>query len=77
MKQIDINKSIYDLSQEYPEVIEIMESIGFKDIGKKGMLNTAGRIMTIQKGAVMKGIEMDKIIKVFEDRGFSISKEEE
>ena len=73
MKKIDINKSIYELSEEYPEIIEIMESIGFKDIAKKGMLNTAGRIMTISKGAMMKGIEIETIKKEFESRGFSIN----
>lgn len=72
MKKIDFNKSIYELSQAYPEVIEIMESIGFKDISKKGMLNRAGRIMTIPKGAAMKGIEIEKVKKEFENRGFTI-----
>ena len=69
MKIIDLNKSIYDLSQRYPEIIDIMIHLGFQDIGKKGMLNTAGRIMTISKGALMKGIEMDVIRKEFEYRG--------
>lgn len=73
MKKIDFNKSIYELSQEYPEIIEIMENIGFKDITKKGMLNTAGRIMTIPKGAMMKGIEMEEIKKEFESKGFLIN----
>lgn len=72
MKIIDLNKSIYDLSQTYPEIIDIMVHLGFQDIAKKGMLNTAGRIMTIPKGALMKGIEMDVIKKEFEDRGFHI-----
>jgi len=72
MKKIDINKSIYELSQEYPEIIDIMVDIGFKDIAKKGMLNTAGRIMTIQKGAAMKGIGIETIKKEFKARGFLI-----
>ncbi len=73
MKKIDFNKSIYELSQEYPEIIGIMESIGFKDITKKGVLNTAGRIMTIPKGAMMKGIKIEQIKKEFEDKGFLIN----
>lgn len=72
MKKIDLNKSIYELSQAYPEIIEIMEGMGFKDITKKGMLNTAGRIMTIPKGASMKGIEIEDIKKEFESKGFTI-----
>ena len=73
MKIIDMNKSIYELSQEYPEIIDIMESIGFKDITKKGMLSTAGRMMTIPKGAMMKGIEIEAIKKALIDKGFTIN----
>jgi len=73
MKKIDFSKSIFELSQEYPEIIEIMVNMGFKDIAKKGMINTAGRIMTIPKGAIMKGLEIETIKKEFENKGFIIN----
>ena len=28
-KQVDLNKSIFDISKENPEIIEIMKEIGF------------------------------------------------
>jgi len=73
MKIIDLNKSIYELSREHPEIIKIMDNMGFKDITKKGMINTAGRIMTIPKGAIMKGLEIETIKKEFENKGFIIN----
>jgi hypothetical protein len=49
-----------------------MKELGFESITNAGMLNTAGRFMTIPKGAEMKGISMEKISQAFESKGYSI-----
>jgi uncharacterized lipoprotein YehR (DUF1307 family) len=75
--EIDLRKTVYELTREYPEIIGIMKELGFESIANEGMLNTAGRFMTIPKGAAMKSISMDKIEKLFEERGYTIIKKEE
>jgi hypothetical protein len=72
-KQIDLNKSVHELCEQYPEVVQIMKEIGFKDIANPAMLNTAGRFMTIAKGAAMKNIDMDIIKQAFEAKGFKVN----
>lgn len=52
-KKLDLNKTVYELTQEYPELIEIMAGLGFTEIIKKPMLHSVGKIMTIPKGAKM------------------------
>ncbi len=69
---IDINKSIFELCREYPEVPEILSSLGFKDITKPGMISTAGRFMTITKGSSAKGIDLEIIKQEFIRRGYEI-----
>lgn len=71
-KEIDLNKSVFELCKEYPEITEIMQEIGFKDIANPAMLNTAGRIMTIPKGAQMKKIDLETIRHAFEAKGFKV-----
>lgn len=70
--EIDFSKSLYELISQYPIVKDIMFEIGFKDIVKPGMIQTAGRYVTIPKGAKMKKIPLEKIIDVFEAKGFQI-----
>ena len=70
-----MSKSVYELTQEYPEVVDIMAALGFTDITKKAMLLSVGRMMTIPKGAKMKGIPMEKIVAAFHEKGFEISSE--
>ena len=71
-KIIDLDKSVYELTQEFPEVIELMRGLGFTEITKKGMLTSVGRIMTIPKGAKMKQIDMEDIVRRFVDAGFTV-----
>lgn len=71
-KKIDLNKTVYELCSENPQIANILAEIGFKDITKPGMLNTAGRFMTIHKGAAMKKIEIEVIKQAFLENGYEI-----
>ncbi len=71
-KIIDLSLSVHDLCKEYPEMIDIMKDLGFESITNPGMLNTAGRFMTIPKGAVMKGLELGKIKEELVRKGYGI-----
>ncbi len=70
--EIDFNKSVHDLCKEYPDVKNILAELGFSDITKPGMLETAGRFMTIKKGSIAKGIDIEKIKQEFIKRGYEI-----
>jgi hypothetical protein len=71
-KTVNLDKSIYELVREYPEVANIMYDLGFTDIVKPAMLNTAGRVMTIAKGAALKKIDLATIKQTFQEKGFEI-----
>lgn len=77
IKYINLKESVFQLCTQYPELVNILEELGFKDITKPGMLSTAGRFMTLDKGARMKQINMETIEKKLEEEGFVIRKETE
>ena len=72
MKPLDLSRSVYDLVKEYPELQQIMYDLGFTEINKKAMLHSVGKIMTIPKGAKMKGISMPDLISTLTSKGFKI-----
>ena len=74
-KKLDLSKSVYDLVTEYPEVVDIMKELGFSEITNKVMLNSVGKIMTIPKGAKMKGVSMIDIVSAFMKAGFTLEGE--
>jgi hypothetical protein len=69
---IDLSRSVYDICRDHPDVLGIMKALGFENITNPGILNTAGRVMTISKGASLKKIPMEKIIEVFSINGYEI-----
>ena len=71
--KIDIDKSVYQLCKEEPKVKEILYEIGFVDIMKAGMLNTAGRVMTLRKGSLMKKIDLEDIKSTFHKYGYELT----
>ena len=72
MKPLDLSRSVYDLIKEYPDLQQIMYDLGFTEINKKAMLHSVGKIMTIPKGAKMKGISMLDLISTLTSKGFKI-----
>ncbi|NLM39473.1 MAG: DUF1858 domain-containing protein [Firmicutes bacterium] len=71
-KIIDLKKSVYEICQEYPDAVGILAEVGFSEITKPGMLSTVGRVMTIPKGARMRGVNLAEVKSAFERHGFQV-----
>ncbi len=71
-KTLDLSKTVNELCLQYPEIIQIMKDLNFEQITKPGMLQSAGRVMTIPMGCRMKGISLEVVKQVFNQSGFTI-----
>jgi len=71
-KTIDLKNTVYEIYQKTPEILDVLFELGFQDIIKPGMLNTAGRFMTIPKGAAMKKINLESIKVRLEEKGYKV-----
>lgn len=71
-RTLDLNKSVHELCGRYPELVQVMAELGFEDIAKPGMLATAGRFMTIPKGAAMKKLSLDEIVAKLREKGYTV-----
>ena len=69
-KKLDLNKTVFELTEEYPELVDIMAGLGFTEITKKPILHSVGKMMTIPKGAKMKNISMMDVMTVLMSHGF-------
>lgn len=72
-KSVDFTKTVYELCSQNPEIVDILAEVGFRDIRLPGMLQTAGRFMTIQKGAAAKQVDIQTIKTAFINRGYRIT----
>jgi hypothetical protein len=71
-KLLDVRRTVYALCAADPQISKILAEAGFSDITKPGMLTTAGRFMTIPKGAALKGLDMRRIEQIFAGHGYKI-----
>lgn len=72
VKCIDLRKTVYELCSADPKIMDIMVDLGFEQLAIPGMLQSAGRFMTIPKGAKLKKIELEHIKSTFRARGYEI-----
>lgn len=73
MKKIDLTKSVYDLTEEYPELINILKELGFLGVANPVVRNTLGRLTTIPEGCKKQGKDLNEVIKVLKEKGFEAS----
>ena len=71
-KTIDLTQTVYQLTETFPELIDILASLGFTEITKKAVRLSVGKLMTLQRGADLRGIDMDSIVGTLEANGFTV-----
>lgn len=72
MKEIDLKKSVYDLIEDYPELIGILKELGFLGVANPVVRNTLGRVMTIPQGCQKQGKDLAEVTRELEAKGFTI-----
>jgi hypothetical protein len=72
MKEIDLEKNVYELTTAYPELIGILKELGFLGVANPVLRKTLGRVTTIPKGCEKQGKDLADVIKKLEENGFSI-----
>ncbi|MBM3701205.1 MAG: DUF1858 domain-containing protein [Actinobacteria bacterium] len=72
MKKIFLNKSVYELTEEYPELISILKEMGFLGVANPVVRNTLGRKMTIPGGCKKQGKQLEDVISKLIENGFEI-----
>lgn len=69
---VDFNKTVYENFKNDKEALHIMEEIGFISIVKPHVFATAGKIMTINQGARLQKISLEKVREAFESHGYTV-----
>lgn len=72
MKKINVNQTVYQLIQQYPELKSILIQLGFTPLQDDRMLQTVGRMMPLKKGAEQIGLEKGQLFAALENNGFQV-----
>ncbi len=72
MKVLNLNQSVYQATQQYPELIPIIAGWGFPQIRNAHLRRTIGRRYTLAQA--IRGLNLDKrrIIEKLSQNGFRV-----
>lgn len=71
-KIIDLDRTLYDLTTEHPELIDMLFELGFMGVKNPVMRETHGKQMTVRAGCGHLGIEIGKVKAALEAKGFEV-----
>lgn len=72
MVKISLTTPVHDLVVAHPDIVPIMVQMGLDGVTQPGLLNTVGRLMTLEKGARMKHIPLAQLIETLTQAGFEV-----
>ncbi len=72
-KTIDLHRTLFELTEEYPELIDIFFEIGLEGVIHPEMRRTGGKIMPVIGGLKQHGVALEDAVRTLEKKGFSVS----
>lgn len=72
MVKISLTTPVHDLVVAHPDIVPVMVQMGLDGVTQPGLLNTVGRLMTLEKGARMKHIPLTQLIETLTQAGFEV-----
>lgn len=72
MTDIDLRKSIYQLTEEHPDMIDVLKDLGFAGIAFAAVRSTIGRTMTLLEGCRKQGKDVSEVINHLTQRGYRV-----
>lgn len=73
-KTADLDKTLYDLTTEHPEIIEVLFELGFMGVKNPIMRETHGRQMTVKTGCGHLGLDLEQVAATLRARGYTVIK---
>lgn len=72
MNTLKLGDTVYKILSENPGLDLILKDIGFPDIVNPILRNTAGKFMTLEKGAKLKGVNIETLKRELSQRGYTV-----
>ena len=72
MKKLDLNKTVYELTEQYPKLVNTLKELGFHMITNPVARKTIGKMVTIPQGCKNQGKDLGEVVETLKKKGFSI-----
>ncbi|AFQ45079.1 DUF438 domain-containing protein [Desulfosporosinus meridiei] len=74
---LDLTRSLYDLTEDYPELIPILHEMGLEGATNSILRKTVGRKLPVAEGLKRHGISLEEAKRKLEAKGFCVVSEDD
>ena len=64
--RIDVNKNLFEITEEYPVVISVLVNKGFNQLDDENKRKVFGKQVTLKQAAGLKDLDLDKLLELME-----------
>lgn len=73
-KIVDLDATLFDVTEKYPELIDVLFEAGFMGVKNPAMRTSHGRQMTLRAGCGHLGIDQAALAAALEAKGYSVKR---
>lgn len=72
MRRVDLNKTLYDVTDEHPELTPVLAELGFAGAAIPQTRETHGESMTVVAGSEKLGIDLAAVQNRLRELGYDV-----
>jgi len=66
-RKLDVNNTLYKITENYPEVISVLVNKGFSQLGDPAKRKLFGKQISLKQAAQLKNLSLDKLVELMEN----------
>ena len=66
-KKLDVNNTLYKITEKYPEVINVLVNKGFSQLGDPAKRKMFGKQISLKQAAQLKNLNLEKLVELMEN----------
>ena len=65
-RKIEVNKNLFEITEEYPSVISVLVNKGFSQLNDEAKRKSFGKQITLKQAAGLKNLDLEKLVDLME-----------
>ena len=70
--QVDLNRSVKQVLDSHPELLDILVDLGFKPLANPAMRQSVGKVVTLKQGCKLINLPLDQLINELQWNGYTV-----
>lgn len=70
--QVDLNRSVKQVLDSHPELLDILVDLGFKPLANPAMRQSVGKVITLKQGCKLINLPLEQLVNELQWNGYTV-----